>query len=485
MSERSRDRSPGHYREGHRDRRHHDSHRSQSHRHRSHHHHHRSDRHRSSRDEKDRHREHRSDRHRGDGYRDRESHRELSRKESENKEVEFGEEYVLVDTAKPKPSDTPMQNEPQKEIPNETITQTQLNEHNAKILKAKLRKAPNLKELEDEYEKLKQQFYTQHQKGEEVQRQNDTLTSKRNFATDSKDPNDMTIEDMVREEKATSGLQKSDFQNIIKDKKFSTDLDYQDDHSNKLADYVRKGAIDLKNIEASQAKRLASILDRCQLCIENDNCCDMLSMGDKVYLTLQPDPSIAKYSVMITPINHVQNTIQCDEDEWDEIRNYMISLSKFYYAKLNKSVIFYESSVYKHNHASIVAVPIPMALSATIQGFFKQAILEHSSELEQHHNALIDTAANADKMGRDAFRYSIAKEAPYFHVWFNLNGGLGHIVEDIGEWPKGDLFAREVLGGILNVDPYIIRKQGKWEKNDPRINEMSKVWRQFDWTEGN
>ena len=174
-----------------------------------------------------------------------------------------------------------------------------------------------------------------------------------------------------------------------------------------------------------------------------------------------------------------------DEDEWDEIRNYMISLSKFYYTKLNKSVIFYETSIYKHNHAAIIAVPIPMSLSSTIQGFFKQSILEHSSELEQHHSAIIDTMSNAEKMGRDAFRYSIAKEAPYFHVWFNLNGGLGHIVEDVGSWPKGDLFAREVIGGVLNVDPYIIRKQGKWVKNDERVNEMSKIWRQFDWTEGN
>ena len=456
-----------------REHRHRDEHRSRRHHHRSHRHR-SADRHEGSRDEKDRHRE--SNRHRDSGYRDRESTYE-KRDNSANAD---GDEYEWVESGNVE--DNLNTNE---EPSSQQVTQTQLNEMNAKILKAKLRKSSDVEDLEIEYEKMKEDFYGKQKQGEDIQRQNDALSLKRNYGDSAINQDDMTIQDMVREEKSSSGLGKSSIQSIIKDKKFSNDLDYQDDYSNKLAEYVQKGSIDLKNMEASQAKKLASVLDRCQLCIENDNCCDILSMADKVYLTLPPDPSIAKYSTMIVPINHSQNTIQCDEDEWDEIRNYMISLSKFYYTKLNKSVIFYETSIYKHNHAAIIAVPIPMSLSSTIQGFFKQSILEHSSELEQHHSAIIDTMSNAEKMGRDAFRYSIAKEAPYFHVWFNLNGGLGHIVEDVGSWPKGDLFAREVIGGVLNVDPYIIRKQGKWVKNDERVNEMSKIWRQFDWTEGN
>lgn len=454
--------------------RHRDGHGSHHHRHRSHHH--RSRRHGSSRDDKER--DHRD---RDSRYRDRDAYKPKATDrithEPTDDPAEKEHEWIEKDT------DT-SQNE-ERQATREVATQSQLNEMSAKILKAKLRKSSDLNKLEAEYQKMKELFYDKHNQGKGVQRQNDTLLLKRNYGDNTINQDEMTIEDMVREERSTTGLGKSSVQNIIKDKKFSNDLDYQDDYSSKLAQYVQKGAIDLKNMETSQAKKLAGALDRCQLCIENDSCCDILSMGDKVYLTLPPDPSIAKYATMIVPINHAQNTIQCDDDEWDEIKNYMISLSKFYYSKLNKSVIFYETSIYKNNHAAIVAVPIPLSLSPTIPGFFKQSILEHSSELEQHHNAIIDTMSNAERMGRDAFRHSIAKEAPYFHVWFNLNGGLGHIVEDIGSWPKGDLFAREVLGGVLNVDPYIIRKQGRWAKNDERINEMSQIWRQFDWTEGN
>ncbi|CCH42210.1 Pre-mRNA-splicing factor [Wickerhamomyces ciferrii] len=478
--EQSHSSSRDHHRDGkdrnhssrHGDDRHH--HRSSSHRHgsshgsshRRHHessHSHRSDRHRSSRDYRDKEKEHRyrSHRHRDD-YRERDDRPIKDTKD-------FNDEYELVE---PKHTD------------NEPITQTHLNELNAKILKAKLRKSSDLPELESEYENLKTKFYQQHNKGKSIKQQNDILNLQKNY-TSITNPDDMTIEDMIREEKTTTGLRKSDIQNIIKDKKFSTDLDYQDDQSDSLAKHIQKGSIDLKNIETSQAKNLAKILDRCQLCIENDNCCDILSMSDKVYLTLTPNPSITKFSTMIIPINHVQNTINCDEDEWDEIRNYMISLSKFYYTKLNKSVIFYESSIKKHNHAAIIAVPIPLSLSSTIEGFFKQAIIENSSELEQQHKSIINTNKNSETMGRDAFRYSIAKEAPFFHVWFNLNGGIGHIVEDVYNWPRGDLFAREVIGGVLGVDPWIIKKQGYWIKNDERISEMSEIFKDFDWTEGN
>jgi hypothetical protein len=92
-------------------------------------------------------------------------------------------------------------------------------------------------------------------------------------------------------------------------------------------------------------------------------------------------------------------------------------------------------------------------------------------------------------MGRSAFRRSIAKEAPYFHVWFTLDGGLGHVVESGGggdgaRWPKGDLFAREVVAGIVGAEPHIAKKQGRWTKGGEtsRVDSWKKDWKKFDWT---
>lgn len=214
--------------------RHRDEHRSRRHHHRSHRHR-SADRHEGSRDEKDRHRE--SNRHRDSGYRDRESTYE-KRDNSANAD---GDEYEWAESGNVE--DNLNTNE---EPSSQQVTQTQLNEMNAKILKAKLRKSSDVEDLEIEYEKMKEDFYGKQKQGEDIQRQNDALSLKRNYGDSAINQDDMTIQDMVREEKSSSGLGKSSIQSIIKDKKFSNDLDYQDDYSNKLAEYVQKGSIDLK-----------------------------------------------------------------------------------------------------------------------------------------------------------------------------------------------------------------------------------------------
>jgi hypothetical protein len=80
----------------------------------------------------------------------------------------------------------------------------------------------------------------------------------------------------------------------------------------------------------------------------------------------------------------------------------------------------------------------------------------------------------------------MVSELPYFHVWFKIDGGLGHVVEDTRRWPKGDLFAREIIGGVLDVGHEVIKKQGRWRRGDPelkeRVDNFKKVWDQWDWT---
>jgi hypothetical protein len=71
---------------------------------------------------------------------------------------------------------------------------------------------------------------------------------------------------------------------------------------------------------------------------------------------------------------------------------------------------------------------------------------------------------------------------PYFHVFFTLDGGMGHVIEDERRWPRGDLFAREVIGGMLGKGLEVIKKQGRWERHDSRIGSFKKKWEKFDWT---
>lgn len=147
--------------------------------------------------------------------------------------------------------------------------------------------------------------------------------------------------------------------------------------------------------------------------------------------------------------------------------------------------LFYENAARpaRHPHAALTVIPLPTHLHEQAPAFFREAILASAPEWSQHRK-LIDTqrAARERGMGRNAFRRSLAKEMPYFHVWFGLDGGLGHVVEDEAAWPRGDGFAREVLGGMLKVEPTVVRRQGRWVKGGQRVEEFRKMWGSFDWT---
>ncbi|KAL8656998.1 MAG: hypothetical protein Q9226_002354 [Calogaya cf. arnoldii] len=303
---------------------------------------------------------------------------------------------------------------------------------------------------------------------------------------------DMTIEDMVKQERRTRNQLGGDGQRfaerIAKDAKFDNDLDYMDENATKLAKRVQKSEINLRNTAISDFQKTNRILDNCPLCHHEDSntppVAPVVSLATRVYLTLPTEPEISDGGACIVPIQHRGNLLECDDDEWEEMRNFMKSLTRMYHDQ-GRDVIFYENAATPHRkkHAGMEAVPLPYSLGETAPAFFKEAILAADEEWTQHKK-LLDTLAKAKQgLGKSAFRRTLAKEMPYFHVWFEIDGGLGHIVEDANRWPKGDLFAREIIGGMLDKGPDVIKRQGKWNRGgDHRIEGFQKRWRKFDWT---
>lgn len=261
-----------------------------------------------------------------------------------------------------------------------------------------------------------------------------------------------------------------------------------DENAYKLAKRVQKSELDLKNTAINEFHKMNRILDTCPLCHHEDTntppVAPVISLATRVYLTLPTEPELSEGSATIVPIQHHTNLLECDDDEWEEIRNFMKSLTRMYHDQ-GRDVIFYENAAHPHRkrHATLEAVPLPYSLGETSPAFFKEAILAADAEWTQHRK-LIDTLAKAKQgLGKLAFRRTLAKEMPYFHVWFELDGGLGHIVEDVHRWPSGDLFARETIGGMLDLPPEIIKRQGRWSKSgDRRVDGFKRRWRKFDWT---
>lgn len=247
------------------------------------------------------------------------------------------------------------------------------------------------------------------------------------------------------------------------------------------------------------------ILDNCPLCHREDEnsppIAPVVSLATRIYLTLPTEPEISDGGAIIVPVQHRGNLLECDDDEWEEIRvsyifvdqlsglsdklqNFMKSLIRMYHDQ-GRGVIFYENAAVpqRRKHAGMEVVPLPYSLSETAPAFFKEAILSADEEWTQHQK-IIDTLSKAkQKLGRLAFRRTLVKEMPYFHVWFEIDGGLGHVVEDANRWPKGDLFAREIIGGMLEKGPDIIKRQGRWNQGgDRRVEGFRKRWNKFDWT---
>ncbi|KAJ5388330.1 hypothetical protein N7509_010871 [Penicillium cosmopolitanum] len=382
---------------------------------------------------------------------------------------------------------------------------TALNRLKAQMMKAKLKKAPEAAELEEQYNTAAAAMANRKESDVVVLgvKENRMLAGARNEvkAVDTKRGrergqveanDDMSIEDMVREERKTRGQFGGEgsrlADRISRDSKFANDLEYMDDNASKLAKRVHKSEIDLKNTTINDFRKMNRILDNCPLCHHEDTntppVAPVVSLATRVFLTFPTEPEISEGGATIVPIQHRTNLMECDDDEWEEIRNFMKSLTRMYHDQ-GRDVIFYENAAQpqRKRHASMEVVPLPYSLGETSPAFFKEAILSAESEWSQHRK-LIDTLAKSKQgLGRSAFRRTLVKEMPYFHVWFELDGGLGHIVEDENRWPRGDLFAREVIGGMLDVAPDVIKRQGRWQRgSDRRMEGFRKRWRKFDWT---
>ena len=97
-----------------------------------------------------------------------------------------------------------------------------------------------------------------------------------------------------------------------------------DENADRLAKRIHKNEINLKNIAISDFKKMQRVLDTCPLCSHEDRnappIAPVISLGTRVFLTLPTLPELSSGGAMIVPIQHRTNTLECDDDEWEEIR---------------------------------------------------------------------------------------------------------------------------------------------------------------------
>ncbi|KAK9326406.1 CwfJ C-terminus 1-domain-containing protein-like protein [Lipomyces orientalis] len=407
---------------------------------------------------------------------------------SETQEPPLG---LPADASKQDASITRSQLDDSRNATTSVIDETKLNKMKAAYLKARLRRAANADQLEKEYNEALTIATGEGDTSDRIEVLS-LMDTRGVLNVSSKSEEEMTIADMVAEEKRTRGLAlgsegRSFADRIGRDKKFKDDLYYMDENAEKLAKRVQRNQIDLKNMAIDEVRRMNSILDTCPLCQSENSppIAPVVCTGTRVYLSLPTMPQLSPGAASIIPISHRRCTLECDDDEWEEIRNFMKSLARMYHSQ-KRGVIFYENAASpgRRRHASIEAVPLPYELAETASAYFREAMLSSDEEWSSHKK-IINTLERATKdgLGKRAFRQSLVKEVPYFHVWFTIDGGYGHVVEDPNRWPKGDLFAREVIGGMLDLQPDVIKRQSRWSReSDPRLKGFRTMWDKYDWT---
>ena len=227
-----------------------------------------------------------------------------------------------------------------------------------------------------------------------------------------------------------------------------------------------------------ESRAMAEIVSRCQFCFDSPNFNKhlLIAAGIGVYLAVPSHQSITEGHCLLIPIEHTTCSLQMDENVWSEIRIFQKGLTRMF-ADRGMDVIFTE--IYSHSkrksHMYIECIPLPKDEGSLAPMYFKKAILESDEEWAQNAK-LIDTR-------RKGVRSCIPTGLPYFFVDFGLDGGYAHVIEDATKFPH--YFAKEVVGGLLDVEPRLWLKPPKesLENQKSKALKVSGWWNPYDWTE--
>lgn len=167
----------------------------------------------------------------------------------------------------------------------------------------------------------------------------------------------------------------------------------------------------------------------------------IVSMGKHVYLALPWHEGLQANHCLIIPIDHYSCSTALDEDVWQEISSYRRVLTKIF-AKRKEDVLFFETARHLQKRRHMVIHCVPSAEFEMAPFYFKKAIEE--SEYEWSKNKQLVTLKDKN------LRKSIPCGLPYFWVHFGMDYGFAHVIENQEMFPLH--FAQEIIGGMLTLD---------------------------------
>jgi hypothetical protein len=212
---------------------------------------------------------------------------------------------------------------------------------------------------------------------------------------------------------------------------------------------------------------------------------------------------------MIVPIAYCESFVSLDEDAWDEVKRFQLSLCHMFHSQ-GRGVIFLETVNRTSQSASggvggggggmttqarMDVIPVPLAVERDAQLYFRSALAEVAQEWGTHQRPIALEEVGR-RGGKKTLRNSVPRRGfPYFYCGWgegsvnnNSNcestvGGYVQLIEnEDGKRFQKD-FGLDVIAGMMGCDP--IRFQRKSPSLDGDRGEILRFcdgWKKYDWT---
>uniref|UniRef100_A0A673TZP4 CWF19-like protein 2 n=1 Tax=Suricata suricatta TaxID=37032 RepID=A0A673TZP4_SURSU len=297
------------------------------------------------------------------------------------------------------------------------------------------------------------------------------------------DDDALSLSDLVKNEKmGTAENQNKLFMRMASKFMGRTDGDHytlDDMFVSKAAERERFGEEEENQRKKAIAEHqsLAAQMEKCLYCFDSSQFPKHLivAIGVKVYLCLPSVRSLTEGHCLVVPLQHHRAATVLDEDIWEEIQMFRKSLVKMFEEK-GLDCIFLETnmSMKKQYHMVYECVPLPKEVGDMAPIYFKKAIMESDEEWSMNKK-LIDLSSKD-------IRKSVPRGLPYFSVDFGLQGGFAHVIEDQHKFPH--YFGKEVIGGMLDIEPRLWRKgvRESFEDQRKKALQFAQWWKPFDFT---
>mmetsp|Transcript_27101 Transcript_27101/g.41191 ORF Transcript_27101/g.41191 Transcript_27101/m.41191 type:complete len:448 (+) Transcript_27101:80-1423(+) len=203
----------------------------------------------------------------------------------------------------------------------------------------------------------------------------------------------------------------------------------------------------------------------------------LIALGNHVSLVMAPANTslFPGNHFYLVPVKHFESLVSVDDNVWNEIRRFQISLRKMY-AKEGKDVVFTETVFGGSKgfwQTRLQGIPVPKKRNDAPM-FFKQAMLEQAEEWGTHNKVL----STREK----GLRRTIPNNFSYFFVDWDANDGYAQIIEGTSGFPKD--FGADTIAGMLEMDPIRFNKsqrQSPTGEKDMVLQFLDK-WKEVDWT---